>query len=417
MNHVILSDTVRTQLFDFICKSANEVSHTCWHSCKHRRGFSSREGHQDFQQLSLTAEWSSPCLAQRWKQETTKTTFTRTQKRQVDTLVQQKSGNNLLVHLRLQERTEHGATNVFGSLSFDTSTIQRELRQNVELLDLKVLMGCFNRFFLKAFAAAFEFTTQTVCVFGGISSWVPASSASCFQGHACHKGRRLHHRLWCHLAYGRFTRYNGFLSSNSACRSKQPKSRKPRSGNTRGPENVLPRHEVKYLSALSLVIFASFASYLTRISPSKLVRIAKFMEWFLSLECTQPLQEPQGLRYRGNLLPTHIALHPAILFLSRKPFGSRTFSQQIKILESWSRAWKAFLQKTVVPLYIISPDTRFYPFSLDHLSRHSPQNKKPSGCWKCAARSIGIRCGGQTVEDDSTSANSWIPWWTYQVPG
>lgn len=83
MNHVILSDTVRTQLFDFICKSANEVSHTCWHSCKHRRGFSSREGHRDFQQFSLTAEWSSPCLVQRWKQETTKTTFTRTQKRQV----------------------------------------------------------------------------------------------------------------------------------------------------------------------------------------------------------------------------------------------------------------------------------------------------------------------------------------------
>lgn len=80
--------------------------------------------------------------------------------------MQQTSGNNLLVHLRLQERTEHGATNVFGSLSFDTSTIQRELRQNVELLDLKVLRGCFNRLFLKAFAAAFEFTTQTVCVFG-----------------------------------------------------------------------------------------------------------------------------------------------------------------------------------------------------------------------------------------------------------
>lgn len=29
------------------------------------------------------------------------------------------------------------------------------------------------------------------------------------------------------------------------------------------------------------------------------------VEWFLSLECKQPLQEPQGLRYRGNLLPTH----------------------------------------------------------------------------------------------------------------
>ena len=120
------------------------------------------------------------------------------------------------------------------------------------------------------------------------------------------------------------------------------------------------------------------------------------VESFLSLECTQPLQEPQGLRYRGNLLPTHIALHPAILFLSREPFGSYE-SLGVRVPGKLSskncyHCISVLIQDSILFRWIKTVKT--------------PPNKKPSGCWKCAARSIGIRCGGPTVEDDSTSANS-----------
>ena len=311
MNHVILSDTVRTQLFDFICKSANEVSHTCWHSCKHRRGFSSREGHQDF-----LATFSYRWVIKPMSCATLKT-----------------GDNEDDFHEDTEEASWYfGATNTLGTIYLYIWDFRKGQKNMVQRMSLGLYPSTpqpFRESFVKMWncwiskcwgVALIVFSSRLSPLLLSLQlrqfAFVGAFPAG--SQHLLHRVFKAKHatRVAGCMTVCDATWHTGGLPDTMAffhpTALAGQSSQRAESQEAETQEDLRMcfqdmKSSIFLLCHLSLVIFASFAIIFDPNITFETSPYCKIhtVEWFLSLECTQPLQEPQGLRYRGNLLPTH----------------------------------------------------------------------------------------------------------------